>query len=184
MSGSPSTAGRRAARRRAVLAILILILILPACGGPSGTTAITASGTPTGFEWVAVRLTEADGSVCERCLLLAETAEQHRRGLMRVTSLGGFDGIAFRYAEPTSTEFWMRDTVLPLSIAFYDAAGGQLDTFAMDPCSTTSCPSFGPQTPFSVAVEVAQGELDELGFTAGATLELLDVPCTPAQNGL
>ncbi len=158
----------------------------PASAGPASTTAAASTalpsiaGAPNGFGSVAVRLTEPGGQVCERCLLLAETVEQRRRGLMGVTSLGGYDGMAFRYDAPTSTSFWMRDTVLPLSIGFYDAAGALLDRAEMDPCTTANCPSFAPGTPFSIAIEVAQGSLDELGFTVTAALELLDRPCDPA----
>ena len=41
------------------------------------------------------------------------------QGLMGVTDLSGADGMVFRWDEPTSGAFWMRDTPSPLSIAFY-----------------------------------------------------------------
>ena len=69
---------------------------------------------------------------------------------------------------------------MPLSIAFYDARPVRCSTtFAMDPCTTDPCPTFGPTTPFLDAVEVEQGRLDELGFTATARLEVLELPCDP-----
>ena len=70
-----------------------------------------------------VRLTEPDGSSCLRCVLLAVTTDEHQRGLMGVTSLGGYDGMAFRYETPSSSDYWMKDTVMPLSIGFYASDG-------------------------------------------------------------
>lgn len=182
--------------------VLAVLALLAACGsgtpssgaGPTlaplsgvATTAPTVSTTatvrPTGFAATTARLTEPDGSVCERCLLLASTIAEHQRGLMGVTSLGGYDGMAFEYAAPSRAAYWMKDTVLPLSIAFYAPTGDRVGAFAMDPCAADPCPSTGPADPFTVAVEVAQGRLDELGFTASARLELLHLPCDPGGAG-
>lgn len=146
----------------------------------SDETEETDEVVPAGFSSVTARLTEPDGSTCVRCLLVARSFDDHRRGLMGATSLGGYDGMAFVYEPPKQTAFWMKDTVMPLSIRFYDLDGGSLAEFDMDPCRTEPCPTFGPDTRFGVAVEVAQGRLDELGFTDTAVLELLDdTPCEP-----
>ncbi len=166
---------------------------LPSTTEPALTTvpilttvpALTAEPTgdevvPSGFGSMLVRLTEPDGSTCERCLLVAATREQRALGLMGVTGLGGYDGMVFRFPEPISTSFWMKNTLLPLSIAFYDQAGAVVATFAMEPCTTDPCPTYGPDTPFVDAVEVEQGRLDALGFTDTARMEILDLPCEPA----
>ena len=47
--------------------------------------------------------------------LLAATEAQREQGLMHVTSLGGADGMLFRFGREQRTSFWMKDTVLPLS---------------------------------------------------------------------
>lgn len=146
----------------------------------ASSTTVGLPVVPVGFDTTVVRLTEPDGSTCERCLLVAATREERSLGLMGVTDLGGHDGMIFRYDSPVASAFWMKNTVLPLSIAFYDASGEVLETFAMDPCTADPCPTFGPTTPFLDAVEVEQGRLEELGFTATARLEILDLPCDPA----
>lgn len=135
---------------------------------------------PSGFGTVQVRLTEPDGSTCERCLLLADDPDLRSRGLMGVTTLGGYDGMLFRYAEPTRTSFWMKDTVLPLTIRFYDEGGLPIAAFDMAPCDADPCPSYGPDLPFTVAVEVEQGWAEALGFTPTAVLEVLAEPCPAA----
>jgi uncharacterized membrane protein (UPF0127 family) len=140
-------------------------------------TADAGAVRPDGFDLVRARVTASDGSVCELCVWLAASAEQRRRGLMSVTDLGGADAMAFRYDAPHTGSFWMKDTVLPLSIAFFGADGGYLDAFEMAPCTTDPCPTYPTPADFVVAVETVSGRLAELGIAAGSTLELLDLPC-------
>ena len=90
--------------------------------------------TPEGFEAVAGEITAADGEVCAVCLWAAATPEQRGRGLMAVTDMGGADGMVFLFGEPTTSAFWMRDTPMPLSIAFFDAAGAFVSAADMAPC--------------------------------------------------
>ena len=57
------------------------------------------------------------------CALLAQTAAQHSRGLMTRTDLAGHVGMLFVFSANSSDRFFMRNTPLPLSIAWFDAAG-------------------------------------------------------------
>lgn len=150
-------------------------IVMPA--PPSGAPSTLAEVTPQGFERVQARVTAADGEVCELCVWLADQPELRRRGLMEVTDLGEAAAMAFVYPRPTTTRFWMRDTPLPLSIAFFDGGGALLDSFDMDPCTTSTCPHYQTPAQFTVAVEVPQGGLDEFLMVPGSTLELLDLAC-------
>jgi uncharacterized membrane protein (UPF0127 family) len=96
---------------------------------------------------------------------------------MFVTDLGGPEAMAFRYPDPHTGTFWMKNTVLPLSIAFFAPDGGFLSSFDMEPCTVDPCPTYPTAPAFLVAVEVPQGGLPALGLTPGSRLELLDVPC-------
>jgi uncharacterized membrane protein (UPF0127 family) len=182
--------------------VLVVLLITAGCAGASSTdpttpsegnaapsssvreVVTTAPGDPTrdpvlpvGFDLVAARITESDGTVCDLCLWLADSAEQRNRGLMGVTDLGPTDGMAFRYPAPYSTRFWMKDTVLPLSIAFYGPDGAFMDSFDMDPCVTADCTRYPTPTRFLIAVETHQGGLPGIGMLPGSTLRLLDESC-------
>lgn len=140
---------------------------------PEGAVA----GVPVGFDRVAARVTAADGAVCDLCLWLADTAPRRARGLRSVTDLGAADGMAFRYPEPHTTNFWMKDTLLPLSIAFFDADGAYVSAFDMEPCAADPCPRYATADGFTIAVEVPQGALADLDIGPGSTLELTDLPC-------
>jgi uncharacterized membrane protein (UPF0127 family) len=125
-----------------------------------------------------VRIVAADGSVVQRCLLLADTEVLRMRGLMGVSdrALAGSDGMLFVFDADGRDGFWMKDTLLPLSVAFADADGVISDTADMDPCpaTTVNCPIYGPAHRYRMAVEVVRGRLGELGMEPGARIERVD----------
>jgi len=158
---------------------------------PAPTTSVTTEAAPTttgvvptGFGTVAGRVTAADGSTCDVCLWAASTPAEEARGLMGVTDLGGADGMVFRFASPVTTQFWMRDTVMPLSIAFYAPDGTFVSATDMEPCLTgpaDACARYAAAAPYVNAIEVPKGGLEALLMTEGSRLELSEITC-PLQN--
>lgn len=150
---------------------------------PSVVTTTTPTSVPAGavvpqgFEQVAATVTAADGTVCELCLWLAESGDERELGLMYVTDLGGPDGMVFRYDSPTTAAFWMKNTVMPLSIAFYDQGGAYLGAFDMAACAADPCPTYPTPANFTDAIEVPQGMLEELSMTPGSVLAVSALPC-------
>ena len=143
-----------------------------------------------GFGEVAATITASDGTVCDVCLLAAITPEQHARGLMFVTdpALGGYDGMLFAFDSDSGGGFWMRNTRLALSIAYFDADGVLVSHADMQPCadSAPDCPGYPADGSFRYAIEVPLGRLDEVGVVgvdggpAGprdAVLRLTGAPC-------
>jgi uncharacterized protein len=163
---------------------------VPTTTGEPGPTAGASSGSPTtvgppgvaptGFDTVAGRVTAADGSTCDVCLWVARTSEEHQRGLMGVTDLSGADGMLFRFGAPTSVNFWMRDTPLPLSIAFFAADGTFVSSADMTPCMTgpdAACARYAADGEYADALEVAAGRLPGLLIAPGSHLAVTDTPC-------
>lgn len=136
-----------------------------------------------GFEEVTITVTTADGETLEWCLLLAATPEARERGLMFVTdpALGGYDGVLFPFDEDGTGGFWMKNTRLPLSIAYLDADGALVSTADMAPCpdGTERCPGYPPSGPYRSAIEVVQGRLGDLGITDGARVSIGEQSCPP-----
>ena len=97
---------------------------------------------------------------------------ERARGLMGVEELPRDQGMAFVWDEPSSGTFWMKDTPLPLSIAFWDADGEVIALFDMQPCTTEPCPTYGPDEPFIGAVEANLGWFEEHGVAVGDHVEL------------
>lgn len=121
---------------------------------------------------VAITVAPADGGdLMSWCLLAAVRADQRARGLMGVTDLQGYSGMAFVYDTDVQNAFYMRNTPTPLSIAWISAVGAVVSTADMAPCEDREgCPTYPPAGAYRTAIEVFQGGLDELGITAGATV--------------
>lgn len=133
---------------------------------------------PEGFGTAAYRVVPpGDGTPCDVCLWVADDGPSRGRGLMEVTDLGGRDGMAFVYDTPTTVRFTMRNTVMPLSIVFYDIDGEYLDAFDMTPCRAEPCPTYPTPAGFTVAIEVPLGGAESLAMVPGSTLEFLGPDC-------
>ena len=67
---------------------------------------------------------------------VANTAQGRERGLMGRTLLCPDCGMLFVFIRPERVNFWMKNTPLPLSIAFIAADGTLINTDEMQPNST------------------------------------------------
>lgn len=85
---------------------------------------------------------------------VAITPEQHRKGLMNRKSLPDHQGMIFVFNPPRIVTFWMKDTFIPLSIAFVDETNKIIDMQDMDPQSETYHVS---PAKAKYAIEVNQG---------------------------
>lgn len=129
-----------------------------------------------GFAEVAISVAPGDGSgLLAWCLLAATDREQRGQGMIGVTDLQGYDGMAFVYAAEVQNPYHMQHVPMPLSIAWVGADGRVVDTADMDPCTAedrADCPLYASDAPFDLAIEVPQGRLEELGITEGAVVRL------------
>jgi len=99
---------------------------------------------------------------------VAATPEVRNRGLMFRQSLPPDHGMLFVFDNETTTCFWMRNTPLPLSIAFIDKTGRIINLRDMQPHSEADhC----PDRPMRYALEMPQGWFDRYGIKAGTVVE-------------
>jgi uncharacterized protein len=153
----------------------------------SAPTAELVDGSPDrvpldGFGEVSLNVRSGGGAHYAGCLLLAETETQRDRGLMEITDadLGGYDGMAFVFDADSRVPFWMRNTPMPLSLAYVDSTGKVVNTSDMAPCGDVpTCPLYAPGTPYRFAIEVPHGRLGRLGLDLGATAVLGPNRCGP-----
>ena len=126
------------------------------------------------YDSAEVETTSADGKATKLCVLIADTEDRRAHGLMGVTDLGEYDGMVFVYTSDTGGPFWMKDTVMPLSIAWFKADGSFVSASDMEPCERNDmlCPLYAPTGPYRYALEVPKGGLARLGIAAGARLDL------------
>ncbi len=133
-----------------------------------------------GFKEIAIQVDPGDGTpTLAWCLLAALDAQARGRGLMGVTDLQGYEGMAFVYPEDVENGFYMRNTPTPLSIAWVAADGAVVTIKDMAPCEDRDgCPSYPSEGRYRYAIEVFQGDLPRLGISEDATVTV-GGPCTP-----
>jgi uncharacterized protein len=107
----------------------------------------------------------------------AASPAEREEGLMGRTSLGPDRGMIFLFSDvsdgPVTSAFWMKDTLIPLSVAFWDANGRIVGIRNMDPCTTDPCPTYGSPEPYVGALEVNEGFFDQHGVRTGDSIELV-----------
>jgi uncharacterized membrane protein (UPF0127 family) len=79
----------------------------------------------------------------------------------------------FVYFEPTTSGFWMKETLVPLSVAFIDDDQTITEIIDMEPCVEDPCPTYTPKTEYTAALEVNQGAFEDWGIGVGDTVTLL-----------
>jgi hypothetical protein len=152
--------------------LVVLVVVLAACGGDTtasttgtGPAPTVATTTPTGLTGFATDTIDLGGT--EWLVAVADTPDLRRRGLMGVTDLGGLDGMLFVFEGDTAGDFWMKDTLIPLDIAFFDTAGALVgEVITMTPCGDADpCPTYGPDAPYRYALETTVGGFEGLELT-------------------
>jgi uncharacterized membrane protein (UPF0127 family) len=133
---------------------VVPVLALGACSKASGTPPADAV------------ITTKDGDVSMH-VQVADTGEARSRGLQGVTELGADEGMAFLFDEPVRTSFWMKDTPLPLSIAFWREDGKIVAIRDMEPCQDDPCPTYRPHDDYVGALEANRGYFDRHGVEVG-----------------
>ena len=89
---------------------------------------------------------------------------ERSKGLMFREKLGENDGMLFLFDEPAYHSMWMKNTLIPLSVAFVDAEGRILNILDMEPHSLDSHASAGPSI---YAIETNRGWFAKRNVKAG-----------------
>lgn len=147
----------------------------PPTAGASPPPAAEPSGLQPSepFDVTTVTLAEPDGGTALAIQVYdAHTPQLRRRGLMERTQLPRDAGMVFRYPQDSNGAFWMKNTLIPLSIAYFDADGVVHTVLDMQPCKADPCPTYAPQAPYRGALEVNQGFFADIGLEPGWRVEL------------
>jgi len=102
---------------------------------------------------------------------VAHTFETRAQGLMFRESLGPNEGMFFVFPQAEMQCMWMKNTLIPLSVAFLDEKGRVVSISDMRPQTETShCAA----APAKFALEMSHGWFAAKGIRAGATILGLD----------
>lgn len=100
---------------------------------------------------------------------VARSEQEKSRGLMFRKKLGENEGMLFVYGEEEILSFWMKNTPIPLSIAFINKSGRIVDIQDMEPFSLKTHVSAYPA---QFALEVNRGWFKQNGIGIGAVVKL------------
>jgi hypothetical protein len=64
----------------------------------------------------------------------------------------------FVFPEPSSGGFWMKNTLVPLRIVFFDRHGKRVRALTMKPCRRDPCPLYDPGRRYRFALELAASD--------------------------
>lgn len=152
--------------RRPLLLLAVLLALASACSDVAGE-AQEDLAEPFGQRGLTLA---GDGEEVKLSAYVADTAELRRRGLMGWESMPDDTGMLFVYEDDSTGGFWMKDTLLELSIAFASADGTVHTVMEMEPCERSPCPSYAPDEPYRYALEVERGVFEDIGLEPGWTL--------------
>jgi uncharacterized membrane protein (UPF0127 family) len=106
---------------------------------------------------------------------LAITGKQREQGLMLRQKMDESQGMLFFFRNDQTIGFWMKDTYLPLSIAYLDESGTILEIRDAKPLDQTI---LTPAKPYRNTLEVNQGWFERRKLGVGSKVALPDNPGT------
>lgn len=135
--------------------------------------AIVAFSTVAGY-YIVSKPKTVDISIgeCRVRTEIANTPELREKGLSRRKRLKAEHGMLFVFQYSRRQRFWMKDTSIPLSIAFISPDGTIFQIEQMKPYDLSWVTSHSPA---KYALEVNQGFFNENGITVGMNVDLTNV---------
>ncbi|HKT43034.1 MAG TPA: DUF192 domain-containing protein [Rhodanobacteraceae bacterium] len=141
--------------------LFIVALACPACAAPPA-----AAAGPT----VAL-----DGH--HFSVELATTPAEQEHGLMDRTAMPADHGMLFVFPDSQPRTFWMKNTLIPLDMLFFDASHHLVAIQAnAQPCKVDPCQLYPSGTPARYVLELNAGTAAKLGARTGDVMTLSGMP--------
>jgi len=137
--------------------ILVLLILV-------SVTWFVLSDGDVDFREDKVILIDSYGEEIKISMEIAETSKEKQQGLMGRESLCDNCGMLFVFEEDVEHGFWMKDTYIPLSIAFISENGTIIEIQHMEPETTK------PDEPYRYALEMNQGFFEDNDIVVGDTV--------------
>lgn len=104
---------------------------------------------------------------------IAATDAARERGLMHRTNMAADHGMLFVYSNAQPRYFWMKNTLIPLDILFFDAQHRLINVSAdTPPCKADPCPSYASTAPAKYVLELNAGVVARLRLKPGSLFRL------------
>ena len=98
-------------------------------------------------------------------------------GLMDRTSMPADHGMLFVFPSAEPRTFWMKDTLIPLDMLFFDEAHRLVTVHAdVPPCKADPCPLYASNAPARYVLELNAGTAAKLGLRKGDVITFSGLP--------
>lgn len=105
---------------------------------------------------------------------LAVSADERSRGLMHRKSLEPNSGMLFIYPEPRIISFWMKQTLIPLDLLYFDKDGQLIESHHnIQPCKLSNCKTYTNKKPAQFALELPAGTTKRLNIKQGNSFTVI-----------
>jgi len=102
---------------------------------------------------------------------IADTQKEREKGLMHRKQIPQYGGMIFVFEKDKKLSFWMKNTSIPLSIAYISSDWEIKEIHDMAPNSTSTVKS---EHSVRYALEVRQGMFEKIGAKAGDTIKVIE----------
>lgn len=176
--------------KKALVSLVLMAAFLAGCGGGEQAASDAADDSPGGSsanggeraeadeeapagdgEGSVLRIDTGGGDPVEVRAEVVDSGPERQKGLMNRESLAEDAGMLFVFRSEQDLSFWMRNTLIPLSIAYIDSEGRIVDLQDMEALDDEP-PHYPSAEPAQYALEVNQGFFAENGVEVGDTVEL------------
>lgn len=126
-------------------------------------------------EFKKVEITLISGKTTKKITAeLAETMDQHERGLMFRKSLRKDAGMLFVFEDQQIRSFWMKNTIIDLSIGYFNKDKKLIDIQEMKATSMLQrdIPTYPSRGPAQYALEMSPKWFDKNNIKTGAILQI------------
>lgn len=153
----------------------IATVLLSACA--TQTEPITQSESSSSAPYIRGAALYEPGKEREQVMLgveIVDTPEQRQKGMMSRTDFGDAQGMLFLFENEQPLSFWMKNTLIPLDVLFFDGDASFVSSATMAPCESDPCPIYASEEPAMSALEVPAGFLEKHGIGKGWKIRLME----------
>jgi hypothetical protein len=149
------------------VSLLVFVLFLAACGSsgsasPTAVPSVASATEPSGPNTVVIEQGTNRATVTVE---IAATFAQREVGLMNRHEMAEDAGMLFLFGKDVRYGFWMKNTYIPLDIAYISGTGEVVDVIAAKPLDETA---LVPAKSYQYVLEVNQGWFQRHSLGIGA----------------
>lgn len=145
-------------------------MIRPRLTSPAGACLVMLAGALACLNTQAASLKTERLTIAHHSFTveIATTQAQWAHGLMFRTHMAANHGMLFVFPDSESRYFWMKNTLIPLDMLFFDANRRLINIAAdMPPCKVANCPTYNSSAPAKYVLELNGDVAKKFGIKAG-----------------